>query len=660
MNNAQAALQQAFGKAVRAFNAGQLKEAEKQCRLVLSAKPGLFEPRYLLALIQSALGQDKQAIENFDRAIALKPAMPELLSGKAAALQRLGRLTEAVEIYDRALKLNPRSAEILFNRGTALEAMGQSEAALDSYDRAIAEKPDFVEAINNRGIRLQELGRLDEALASYDRALTLAPFHVAVLGNRGRLLRLLRRPVDAVADYDRALAADPKHLDLWNGRGIALQDLGRNEEALQSFDRALAIRPTDGSVRLNRARSLLTLGRAAAALDALDRDAGDIAAMADYLVLRGNALYELDRFEAAIESYDKALSLGSPTASMFSDRANALRQIGRFDEALTDYDRAIALDPASDLAIYGRGTLLLFLGRYDQGWPDFEKRRTLDGWPHRGLAPPEWDGSDIAGKTLFVYAEQGLGDTIQFCRFLQSFVARGAKVVAQVPQVLRALLASLEGVTVIAHTDPVPPHDFNVPMMSLPFALQAGGQLQPGGVPYLKADPARVAAWRQRLPAGPFRVGISWQGNPRAKVDRVRSAPLRAFAPLAAIPGVSLVSLQKNDGLEQLLNLPEGMVVETLPDDFGTGPDSFMDTAAVLMNLDLVVSIDSAVSHLSGALGRPLIVALKQIPEWRWMPEGDDTPWYPTARLFRQKRAGEWDEMFERIADEIRSRLNRA
>lgn len=657
MNRAPSPLQVSFGKAVAAFNGGRLAEAERHCRTVLSAMPNLFDARFLMALIQSALGQDRQAIDNFDKALGLKPGVPEVFNAKAASQQKLNLNTEAVESYDRAIALRPRYAEALFNRGTALDALGRVDEAIESYGRAIAAKPDFVEALNNRGIRLQERGRLAEAMESFDRALAVAPDHLAVLHNRGKLLAEQKRPLEAVASYDRALARDPRRAEIWNSRGIALQALGNPGAAIESFNRALAVNPGDTAVLLNRTRSELAAGDAAAALATLDQPAARRQADADYWSLRGNVLHELDRFDDAIEAHRRVLTINPRSADGEADLANDLRQSGRSEEALTAYERALALAPGHSGALYGRGTLLLFLGRYREGWTDFEARRAVPGWPDRGVSTPEWDGSDPTGKTILVHAEQGLGDTIQFCRFLPLLQARGARVIAEVPQILKRLLDSL-GVPVVAWSNAPPAHDLHLPMMSLPERLGVGDAVAGPASPYLSVDSGLVDAWRARLPGGPVRIGIAWQGNPNAKVDRVRSVPLRAFAPLAGLPGVTLVSLQKGAGVEQLAELPPGMRVEILPEDFASGPDSFLDTAAVISALDLVVSIDSAVTHLAGALQRPLIVALKAVPEWRWMASGETSPWYPSAQLFRQSRPGDWDELMVRIAAAVRDRLS--
>jgi tetratricopeptide (TPR) repeat protein len=649
MNQAQSALQATFGRAVAAYQAGRLKEAEQQCRLVVAAMPKLFDARFLMGLVQAGQGNHRGAIESFDRALAIRPKVADVLAAKAASEQALGKLAQALASYDAALLAAPASPELAYNRATVLEAMGRHDDALAGYGAALARRADFVEALNNRGVLLQASGQTDAALADYDRALVARPAHVPVLHNRARLLRDLGRADEALRTIERALAAAPGRPDLLNSRGLILLAAGRVEEALASFERGLAASPSDPTLLTNKAKTLLQLGRAAEALAAIETAPAARRAEPDLAALEGSALYELQRYEDAVAAIDRGLGGKREHAGLLTDRANALRECRRLDEALADYDRALAIEPGRPAAVYGRATLLLFLGRHAEGWPGFEERRITPVWRPREAGTPEWDGGPLAGRRLLLHAEQGLGDTIQFVRFAALLAERGDEVVVEVPESLRALVAGMAGVQVVARQEPPTQHDVHASLMSLPHLLGLGDDLLADRVPYFAADPARVAAWRERLPQGQFRIGIAWQGNPNAAVDRLRSVPLAAFAPLAALSGVELVSLQKGAGTEQLAALPD-MTVTVLPEDFASGPDSFMDTAAVMANLDLVVSIDSAVSHLAGALGRPLIVALKQVPEWRWGPSAEHSAWYPSARLMRQARRGDWDELFGRIA----------
>jgi hypothetical protein len=290
-------------------------------------------------------------------------------------------------------------------------------------------------------------------------------------------------------------------------------------------------------------------------------------------------------------------------------------------------------------------------GNFAEGWKGFEWRRRQAAWEPRKLPGPEWDGRPAPGRRLLLYCEQGLGDTIQFARFAQTAAAMGLDVTLEVQTTLARLMPSLESVRVIGKGTPLPAFDCHLPLMSIPHVLGLTSVTPQAA--YLSVEAERVAHWSRQLPREGFRVGVAWQGNPRAPGDRGRSIPLREYRPLSRVPGVSLISLQKNDGVEQLKRLPPGMALKTFGSDRATGADAFLDTAAVMMNLDLIITSDTSVAHLAGALGRPLWVALKHVPCWRWLSHGEQSQWYSTARLFRQARRDHWEPVFAQIAEEL-------
>jgi hypothetical protein len=273
----------------------------------------------------------------------------------------------------------------------------------------------------------------------------------------------------------------------------------------------------------------------------------------------------------------------------------------------------------------------------------------------RSYPQPAWTGKEsLDGKILFIYPEQGLGDTIQFCRYAELAEARGAKVILSVQDPLVRLMRQLGPTIGIVGQDAAPPDfDYHVALMSLPWAFRTDWNTFPARIPYLRAEPERVGKWRRIIGNGGFKVGICWQGNRRGQVDAGRSFPVRQFECLAGLPGVRLISLQKNDGAGQLLDLPAGMTVETLGDDFDSGGDAFVDTAAAMENLDLVITSDTAIAHLAGALGRPTWIALKHVGDWRWFLDRSDSPWYPTVRLFRQSQRGDWAGVFSEIERQL-------
>ena len=468
---------------------------------------------------------------------------------------------------------------------------------------------------------MQQLGRFDEALKSYERALVVRPDYAEALNNRGITLGDLKRFDEALESYERALAIRPDFAEAFNNRGNTHEELRRFGEALESYEQALAIKP-DFAEALNNC---------------------------------GNVLHALGRFAEALESYDRALAIRPGYAEALDNRGNSLQELRRFDEAMECHRQALSVRPYFPSFQVNQAHLLLLTGNFAEGWQGYEWRRRMDGWivRSRSLSGMEWRKDGLAPGRLLLYSEQGLGDTIQFSRFACVVAARGAEVFLEVQSSLGGLPSCLENVKVIRNGETLPRHDAHLPLMSLPQVLKVTPATMAASAPYLSADPARVEAWASRLPSGRFRVGIVWQGKPNADVDRGRSIPLRCFAPLCRIPGLTLISLQKHDGVEQLADLPAGMKVETLGADFDRGPDAFVDCAAVMMNLDLVISSDTAAAHLAGALGRPVWIVLRHVPDWRWMTDRDDSPWYPSARLFRQTRRGDWDEVFERIVDEL-------
>jgi tetratricopeptide (TPR) repeat protein len=539
-----------------------------------------------------------------------------------------GRPGDALRHIDAAVEIEPRMPPVLNNRGNILKDLGRLADALASYDAAIATKPDYAEAHANRGHTLLALGRLDDALASYDRAMTIRPGDIEALLGRAGCLMDLRRPVEALAGYDLAIGLAPDYAPAHCLRAGALSAMKRFDEALTSCDRALALAPSYAEVHF----------------------------------IRGNVLLELKRADEALVSFERALASNSSYPEAYGNRGHALRLLGRLEEAVTSYDRAIALKPDYTSARMNRGLANLLLGRFAEGWSDYEWRwprgESSSGRPDAGA--PEWQGEDLAGRRLIVFSEQGLGDIIQFARYLPLVAARSNNVTFVVDKkMVRLLQRVTENVEVVDQALVGQTFDFQSLLLSLPLRFGSDLASIPAAVPYLHAEPKRVQAWRARIGEDGFKIGIAWHARPGAFNAGERSIPLSHFGRLARLPGVRLISLQKQIGLDQLTALPKGVMIELLGEEFDEGPDAFVDTAAVIETLDLVIAADTAVAHVAGALARPIWVALPKVPDWRWLLTRNDSPWYPTARLFRQKHAGDWASVFAEIEtalDEARER----
>jgi tetratricopeptide (TPR) repeat protein len=544
----------------------------------------------------------------------------------------------------------------LLKKAVAAHRDGNHDHAERYYRQVLAREPDNAIARNDLGILLLQRGQRERGEELIREAVSLKPDYAEAHCNLGTLLREKGAAEEAIAAFQAAVAAKPGYADAHLSLGLALARKGSVDEALAAFENAIANRPGYIEAQFGRANALKVKGRVADAIAAYREVVAAKPEMAAGHARLGLALWEANEADEAIAAYRRALGLEPQNREALSNFAIALTETGALDAAIAEYRRALAVVPDWAHAHFGLGLALLLNGDYAEGWREYEWRwkGAVAEIKPREMPKPQWQGEDLSGKTLYVYSEQGLGDILQFVRFLPGLAARGARVVLEVPGKLAALLRLAQiGATVVAAGIRLPEFDYHLPLLSLPSVIGLSEAAIPDDIPYLAADPARVASWRQRLPQDGLRVGIAWQGNPQAPVDKGRSIPLAAFAPLAAVPGVRMISLQKNFGLDQLERLPQGMRVETLGAEFDAGPDAFLDAAAVMANLDLVVTSDTSLAHLAGALGRPVWVMLKSNPDWRWLLGREDSPWYPTARLFRQRERGNWGEVLQRVAAEL-------
>jgi len=584
----QGAAQNPLLDAVAAHRRGDLDTAENAYRAILRVEPNNFDATHLLGAVIAMRGRNADAEATLRKAIALNPKVAAAHNNLGNVVKAQGRVEESLADYARAVELDPKYADAFNNRGNIYLELGRSDDALADYDRALALQPGHVNALQKSARVFAERGRYEEALSRNGRALALDPRSVEAWVRSGNVLSRLKRHAEALASYDKALALDPNHIDALTNRSAALERLGRPDEALAGLDRALALKPD--------------------------------------------------------------------SAGALNNKATILKSLGRLAEAYPVYRAALSLAPGDAETRLNYAMALLMDGDFARGWPEYEVR-----WKKKaniGLRPPltipEWRGEPLAGKSIVVFAEQGLGDIVQFARYLPLLKERGAQVTLLVADrmqaILRAAFPDIAIVTQVAERA-ARASDFQCAMMSLPIGFETRLDNVPAAVPYLKPDPARAARWRERIGPQGLRIGICWQGSPDPDVDAGRSIPLQAFAPLAALPGVRLISLQKHTGTEQIARVP--FAVETLGDDFDAGPDAFVDTIAAMESLDLVISPDTSVAHVAGALARPLWIALKRVPDWRWMLERPDSPWYPTARLFRQERSGDWDSVFPRMREAL-------
>jgi len=676
-----------------------LGDAPQALRLIGSAaqlQPSNAAVQANLATALSGVGRHAEALGCYERALALQPDLAAAHRGRGAALMHLAQPAAALASFAEALRLAPNDDQAHNGLGVALEAADRREEARECFKRAIALNAANADAHHNLGLIEAAAGRHREALVSIERALALQPRQPALHTNRGTQLLAVGCAADALLSFERAISLSPGDATPHHNRGLALVSLKRPAEALASFDRALSLAPDAASTHLWRGKICLELGRPAEALASLDRALALAPQEFDTHFQRGVALAALERYQESVASFDKAVALDGNSADAFNNRGAvlvrlfrpaealpdfaravvlrpdhadaftnagiALRGLGRHQEALDNLDRALALRPNDPTATWTKAVLKLSMGEFRDGWPLYELRlqREPGCRMQRAFERPRWTGKEsLEGKTLLVYADQGLGDTLQFCRYIPLLEAMGANVVFEVQSVLKPLLGSLamRG-ALIGRGKPLPHFDLHIPLLSLPLALRTELDTIPGGVPYLKVDPAAVRSWGKRLAALPgCKVGLNWQGNPEAEklsALEARSFPLAAAAPLARLAGVSLVSLQKGSGSEQRAQVEFSRAIAQLTDPLHMGAEEIAgETTAILANLDLLITADTALAHLAGALGVRVWVVLQAVPDWRWLSERADSPWYPTMRLFRQRTPGDWSEVFERVAAEL-------
>jgi tetratricopeptide (TPR) repeat protein len=536
-----------------------------------------------------------------------------------------GDLGTAEQLYRQVLQIDPRHPTALQQLGLIALQQGRNDAAIDLLTESLGVNPSSPAAHFHLGRALRTQGRLEEAVTSYRQSLRLNAASAAAHNNLGDVLLELERWDEAAAALREAVRLKPDFPEGHNNLATALGKQGRYEEAEACCREALRLRPDYFPASCN--------------LGILCRDQGKLEEAAAWL---GRALHTRpDCFPA------------------WHNLGNVLTEQGKFEEALACLSRAVRLKPDNAEAHRDRGMILLLRGDWEQGWPEYEWRHRCRESPPPPPGLPVWDGSPLAGRTILLLDEQGLGDNIQFARYVPFVKAQGGTVVFVCQPALTRLFAGCPGVdrVVARGSDGPGPADLYAPLLNLPGIYRTTPRTVPRGAPYFSIDPGLVETWRRELgDLGGFKIGISWQGNPKFGLDRLRSLPLAHFAAVAEVPGVRLLSLQKTVGSERLPSFAERFGVV----DLGPHLADLVDTAAVMRNLDLVITSDTMVAHLAGALGVPVWVALGRVADWRWLLDREDSPWYSTMRLFRQKNAGDWPDVFARIAAELRALVSRS
>jgi tetratricopeptide (TPR) repeat protein len=658
------------GMSLVALASRQFEAAVKMAETAVDAAPEMGAAWVALGQALKAAGRNGEAERAYGEAICLDGMSALARMGLGELKVATGRFEEAAREFELALKRQPALVAAHLGLGNALAAMGQNEQALERYERALALRPHLPEGEFAAGFALARLRRQKEAEARYRRALVLRPDFAAAWMNLGSLLREQGREVFAEAALRRAVELRPDLIAGWISLAILDWERRRPVEAEAHLRKAFALNPEQVETLVAWCQFRVAERDLAGAWGwlrwALERDSDH----AEAVNMNGILLHTEGRFAEAIEAFERAEALGSQGAA--SNRGNSLLDMGRMGEALRAHRKAVERDPTHPGSQYNLALTQLRLGDWEQGWPAYEARwrfREVHRNP-RVFSQPRWQGEPLEGRRVLLHAEQGLGDTIQFCRYATLVAARGGAVVLQVQAPVERLMASLPAVragqveiALLGTRRGGPPQfDLECPLLSLPAVFGTTLETVPWPGAYLGADARLALERRAQTPHvrpnqhfnpdsahQPLRVGVAWAGNPRYKADRRRSMEVKTLLPLLHTSGINWISLQKGEAAEQLSGLAGSVFIW----DGSSADKDLAETAVLVATLDLVISTDTSIAHLAGAMGKPVWILLPHLSDWRWMQQIETTPWYPTAKLFRQRSPGDWAEVLERVIGEL-------
>jgi tetratricopeptide (TPR) repeat protein len=644
---------QIFAEAVTLHRTGRLPEAETLYRQALQNNPNNADALQMLGLLAHQVNRPEAAIELIERSLALAPNNPFAVCNLAEIKRSIGQFPAAIELFKRAMTLDPTLGAAHVNMAMVLHQLGRLPEALPYAQRGVELSPQDFNAQRVFGVILLHSGRAMEASHFLQEAVRLNPRDAVALSSLGICYERLERMDLALTAHRKAVSMTPDHVPALMNYGLTLGRLDQFTDAEAVFRKVLQIAPDLGEALECLAGAQLSLKHheesVATCKKAIELNPKSTIAYATL----GEALMNLGRFDETIELMQKITTI-QPSAAVYQSWSNALVRSGHPEEGLVMIEKSLSMEPENPTFHFNRSIILILLGRLAEAWPEYEwrwKQPRVAGRAYK-YSSPIWDGAPLNGRRILLFAEQGLGDTVFFGRYATRVAERGGQVMLRVQPELKDLVRSIPGVSqVVGDNEPVPEHDVHLPIMSLPRIFETSLETIPVEMPYIKTDPVRSAYWREQFAqrGDRMKVGLVWEGGAFQPENFLRSASLAAYTPLGAVEGVSFYGLQKGTAEVQAKNPPAGMDFTNL----GPRIKDFSDTAAIVENLDLLISIDTSVVHIAGALAKPVWMLMAFTPGHMWMYKREDTPWYPTFRIYRQPAFKDWDSVVERIKRDL-------
>ena len=643
-------IQQLIGQAIECFQSGSPKQAEDILTRILNTQSNNLPALEILGLIKASQGNHLEAAKLLKKAIKLNPQNPASQYNLAKALSESKDYVGSLIHHEKALQLAPNNPDGWLNYGQTLAILKRHEQALTAFNKALSINPQYAEAWHNKGLGCAQLEQHEEAVGCINKAIELQPNHAKAWLDISTSLGALKRYQDALHCCEQALVLQPNYPEVWLNKGSAYSELKQFNQAVDCYNKALELKHDFVDAWYSKGVALDKLEQQEEALDCYNKALELDPNYAKAWLNKGSILNGLSQYTDAISCFERAIELQSDYADAWANKGVALYDLLLLEESIKSCDRAIELDPSHIDGHWTKSFAQLMLGNFDEGWINYEyrwHRKDADLRPHSHI-PPLISPSDLVGKKILVWPEQGFGDILQFARYIPKLIDLGAQVTFEIQEPLVALFENQYPCKIVVKGSTIEGMDFQIPLGSLPLLFKSNRESIPADIPYIKVAPEKIQKWGNQLPLSKekLNIGIACSGNINfdLKHGNKRPIPLEYFSELAKQHNLFLIQKELRDADQVTLK-----TLNTIH-PLGNLINNFEDTAAIAENMDLIISIDTSLVHLAGALGKKVLVLLSWCPDWRWLSQGETNPWYPTATVIRQPTAGDWDSVMVGVA----------